>query len=267
MTTIGFVGAGNMARALGGGIAARRGADVSLLATDPVAAAGEAFVEATGGRYVSGFPALLADAEVVVLAIKPQVLAEVLDQVRPHVTGRHLIVSILAGASTEAISTGLGGSVRVVRAMPNTPALVGEGMTVLVGGGAATAQDVALARELFSAVGRAAVVDEEELLDAVTALSGSGPGFLFAYAEALLAAGASVGLSDELTVELVQQTLLGSAVLWKESGESVSVLRERVTSPGGTTQAGLESLAEADFAGVVRGAIQAATRRSQELRG
>ena len=267
MQTIGFVGAGNMARALGGGIARERAGEFALVATDPVSEAVAAFCEATGGRGVPDIAALVSESDVLVLAIKPQVLPAVLDELRGGVASRHLVLSILAGATLDGIASGLGGGVRVVRAMPNTPALVGQGMTVLVGGEHASADDVKLAEGLFGAVGRATVVSDEGLLDAVTAVSGSGPGFLFAYAEALLEASAAVGLERELAVQLVQQTLLGSAVLWRESGETAEVLRQRVTSPGGTTQAGLESLSSNGFADVVRGAIEAATRRSVELRG
>lgn len=264
MKTIGFIGAGNMARALGGGIAKQR-ADVALVATDPVSEAVAAFRKATGGEGVRDVEALLAAADVVVLAVKPQVLGEVMAAAKPHVGSRHLVLSIVAGATLQGMAAGLGDEVRLVRAMPNTPALVQQGMTVLVGGEHATDEDLRLAEGLFAAVGRAVVVADEGLLDAVTAVSGSGPGFLFAYAEAMLKSAAAVGLPDELSQELVQQTILGSAVLWRESPEGVDVLRQRVTSPGGTTQAGLEALDARGFQEVIRAAIEAATRRSKEL--
>lgn len=264
MKTIGFIGAGNMARALGGGIAKQRG-DVSLLATDPVPEAVEAFRQATGGEGREDVEGLIAAADVIVLAVKPQVLGEVLAAAKPHLESRHLVVSIVAGATLRGMADGLGQEARLVRAMPNTPALVQHGMTVLVGGEHATDEDLRLVENLFAAVGRAVVVPDEGLLDAVTAVSGSGPGFLFAYAEAMLNAAAAVGLPDELSQELVQQTILGSAVLWRESPEGVDVLRQRVTSPGGTTQAGLEALDARGFQDVVRAAIEAATRRSKAL--
>lgn len=266
MKTIGFVGAGNMARALGGGIAKRKGREaVVLRAIDPAPEAVAAFVEATGGEGCANANELLAVSEVVILAVKPQVLPAVLRELRPSVQTRHLIISIVAGATLSGMSRGLGEEARVVRAMPNTPALVQQGMTVLVGGRHATAEDLQLSEELFAAVGRAVVAEDEALLDAVTAVSGSGPGFVFAYAEAMLAAAQHVGLPNELAEALVRQTVLGSAVLWNDSTEGVDELRRRVTSPGGTTQAGLASLEDNGFEEIIRGAIEAATRRSKEL--
>lgn len=263
MKTIGFVGAGNMARALGGGIAKK--ASFALVATDPAPEALEAFTGATGGRAVPSIEALLAESDIVVLAVKPQVLVGVLAEMKPHLQARHMVLSIVAGANLRGLARGLGGEVRTVRSMPNTPALVGEGMTVLVGGPTATEEDRATAEEIFAVVGRAVVVDDEALLDAVTAVSGSGPGFLFAYAEAMLEAAEAAGLPGDLAATLVRQTVLGSAVLWQQSSDGVDVLRQRVTSPGGTTQAGLEALEARGFGAVIRAAIDAATRRSREL--
>jgi pyrroline-5-carboxylate reductase len=268
MRTIGFVGAGNMARALGGGL--RGAADFDggaprLLAIDPEAAALERFTAETGGTAAADLAELLAAADVIVLAVKPQVLPAVLTQVRPLLAARHLIVSIAAGITLRALARGLGEGARIVRAMPNTPALIRQGITVVVAGGAAGNEDVALAESLFRAAGDVVRVDDERLLDAVTAVSGSGPGFLFAYAEAMLAAAQAVGLPGDLAVRLVRQTLLGSARLWIESGETPEKLRAMVTSPGGTTQAGLAALESRGFAAALRAAIEAATRRSQEL--
>ncbi len=175
------------------------------------------------------------------------------------------MLSIAAGFTLRALARALGAQSRLVRAMPNTPALVRAGITVLVGGGASTADDVALAQRIFAGVGEVIVVEDEGLLDAVTAVSGSGPGFVFAFAEAWLRAAEAVGLAPELAERLVRQTLLGAATLWKESSEPVDRLRAMVTSPGGTTLAGLEALEARGFAAAVRAAIEAATRRSREL--
>ncbi len=259
------MGAGNMARALGGGLAGRD--EFALVATDPVAEAIAAFREATGGAAADDVASLLAQSDVVIVAVKPQVLPEVLASMKPHVDGRHLVVSIVAGGPGRTFTRALFAGVRVVRAMPNTPALVGEGMTVLVGGGSADRADRETAEEIFSAVGRAVTVDDEHMLDAVTAVSGSGPGFLFAYAEAMLQAADEVGLPADLARMLVQQTILGSARLWLQSAEGVDVLRERVTSPGGTTQAGLEALGAHGFGAAIGAAVEAASRRSRELSG
>ncbi|MEW6272228.1 MAG: pyrroline-5-carboxylate reductase [Thermodesulfobacteriota bacterium] len=264
MTCIGFVGAGNMARAMGGGLRAS-GAAVELIATDPEAQARERFAEETAGRATAELGEVLSAADVLVLAVKPQVLPTVLPRIAGKLRGEQVVVSIAAGFTLRALVRALGGPTRLVRAMPNTPAMVRQGITVLVGGGAATAEDVELARSVFTGVGEAVVVEDEALLDAVTAVSGSGPGFVFAFAEAWLAAAQGVGLAPQLAEKLVQQTLLGAATLWRQSGEAPGRLREMVTSPGGTTLAGLDALEARGFAQAVRAAIEAAARRSREL--
>jgi pyrroline-5-carboxylate reductase len=266
MKTIGFVGAGNMARALGGGLARGEHAGrFALCATDPDATALERFRTETGGRAMEDVAALASASDLLVLAVKPQVLGALLPKLAPHRKPHHLFVSIAAGIRLRTLAQGLGADARIVRTMPNTPALVGLGMSVLVAGEHATAEDVASARAVLEAAGRVMVVDDEDLLDAVTAVSGSGPGFVFAFAEAWLAAAEAVGLTAEQARLLVRQTLLGSATLWERSEEEVGALRAAVTSPGGTTQAGLEALAARGFATAVRAAIEAATRRSREL--
>jgi len=270
MVSIGFVGAGNMARALGGGLArsaSATGAEdaVRLLATDPDPAALERFARETTGEAVADLRALLAASDAVVLAVKPQVLPALLPEIARALEPRHLVISIAAGATLTSLSRGLGGDTRIVRAMPNTPALVRQGITVLVGGATATRADLELAERIFRGAGDVVVLDDERPMDAVTAVSGSGPGFFFAYAEAMLHAAGAVGLPPELGLRLVQRTLLGSALLWLESGEPPERLRAMVTSPGGTTQAGLAALDAQGFAAAVRSAVEAATRRSREL--
>jgi pyrroline-5-carboxylate reductase len=263
MSCIGFVGAGNMARAMGGGLASSPG--TRIVATDPDRAAAERFAAETGGMVVAGLDELLAAADVVVLAIKPQVLGGVLEKLAGCVRPEQVVVSIAAGFTLTGLARRLGPACRLVRAMPNTPAMVRAGITVLVGGGAATAADVETARGIFTSVGEAVVVEDESLLDAVTAVSGSGPGFVFAFAEAWLQAAEAAGLSPELAEQLVKQTLFGAASLWRQSDQTVDRLRAMVTSPGGTTLAGLEALDARGFARAVASAIDAATRRSKEL--
>lgn len=266
MTTIGFVGAGNMARALGGGLRAGWPAgEARLVATDVDAGARARFAAETGGEAIDDPRELLARASVVILAVKPQVVPQLLPRLAEGIEPRHLVISIAAGITLRALASGLGSGVRLVRAMPNTPALIREGATVLVPAASASAADRSLAEAIFKSVGDVLLVDDEGLLDAVTALSGSGPGFLFAYAEAMLQAAEGVGLPGEMALRLLQRTLLGSARLWLESNEPVERLRAMVTSPGGTTQAGLEALAAGGFAAAIRAAIEAATRRSREL--
>jgi pyrroline-5-carboxylate reductase len=261
---VGFVGAGNMASAMGGGIAAGR-PDVRIVATDPDVGARERFAKETGGALAASLDEVVAAADVLVLAVKPQVLGALLDKLAGSVRAEQVVVSIAAGFTLKRLARRLGAQSRLVRAMPNTPALVGQGITVLVGGGAATRDDLEAVRALFTSVGDAVVVAEESLLDAVTAVSGSGPGFVFAFAEAWLAAAEAAGLAPELAERLVKQTLFGAATLWRASGDSPDKLRAMVTSPGGTTLAGLEALEARGFARAIRAAIEAAARRSKEL--
>jgi len=195
VTTIGFVGAGNMACALGGGLKLTDSSagPTRLVATDVEEKALARFVAETGGAVFERASDVMREADVVILAVKPQVLPALLAELAPLVEPRHLVISIAAGITLAALSRGLGERTRIVRAMPNTPALIREGMTVLVAGAAAAPGDLELAERIFRAAGAVATVAEESLLDPVTALSGSGPGFLFAYAEAMLRAGAWAG--------------------------------------------------------------------------
>ena len=263
MKCVGFIGAGNMARAMGGGIAAGR-PDVRIVATDPDEGARERFAKETGGTIAS-LDEVIASADVLVLAVKPQVLGAVLDKLAGKARAEQIVVSIAAGFTLKSLARKLGATSRLVRAMPNTPALVGEGITVLVGGGAATADDLESVRGLFTSVGDAVAIADEAQLDAVTAVSGSGPGFVFAFAEAWLKAAESAGLAPELAERLVKQTLFGAATLWRTSGDPPDKLRAMVTSPGGTTLAGLEALEARGFARSIASAIEAAARRSKEL--
>src|SRR5262249_19541267 len=185
-------------------------------------------------------------------AVKPQVLGPLLPKIAPHLKPDHVILSIAAGIRLRTLAQGLGERARIVRAMPNTPALVGQGMSVLVAGPHASPDDIAMAKAVLEAAGRVLVVDDEALMDAVTAVSGSGRGLVVAFAEAWLAGAEAVGLTADQARLLVRQTLLGSAALWDRSDEDVASLRAAVTSPGGTTQAGLEALAARGFATAVR---------------
>lgn len=201
----------------------------------------------------------------VILAVKPQIIDTVLAEIRPHVRPGQLFISIAAGVTTSRIEAGLGREARVVRVMPNTPALLGKGMAVVVLGKHAKAADERLSLRLLRAVGKVRAVSDERLLDAVTGLSGSGPAFAYLFAEALAAGGVKAGLTAELAEELARQTLLGAAAMLEESSESPQRLRAMVTSPGGTTLAGLGELEKHGFFDAVAGAVVAAARRSQEL--
>ena len=262
---IAFIGAGNMASALvhgllSSGVAARE----RIVATDVRAEALAELHEKHGIATTPSNATAASASDLLVLCVKPQVLPAVLAELRGQLTAQALVVSIAAGVPTVVIERGLGPGVRVVRAMPNTPALVLAGATAIAKGSAATAADLALARALFASVGVVEEV-EEPLLDAVTGLSGSGPAYVFLLVEALTEAGTKVGLSASTAAALAAQTVYGAAKLLHESGETPEALRRKVTSPGGTTQAGLERLAERGFSDVLRDAVERATARAKEL--
>ncbi|MCS7049839.1 MAG: pyrroline-5-carboxylate reductase, partial [Verrucomicrobiae bacterium] len=213
------------------------------------------------GIRVSADP---TSADVVVLAVKPQQMSEALAAWRPKQTGKELVISIAAGIPTSRIERELGGRPRVVRVMPNTPALVGAGASALCRGAYATEDDLACAEFIMRAVGIVVRVDES-LMDAVTALSGSGPAYVFHLAEALMAAGEAQGLDAATARELTVQTIWGAARLLRESGRNAAELREQVTSPGGTTAAALAVFRERGLMEIYREAVAAATRRGREL--
>ena len=200
------------------------------------------------------------------LAVKPQVLREVCESLAPLARGqRPLVVSIAAGITTGQIDRWLGGGQAVVRTMPNTPALLGAGATGLYANPAVDADRRRAAETLMQATGITAWITDEALMDAVTAVSGSGPAYVFLLAEAMQAAGEAQGLSPETARRLVVQTLLGASRMLDESSDPAAVLRQRVTSPGGTTQAAIESFEAGGFRTLVDQAVAAATRRGREL--
>lgn len=205
-------------------------------------------------------------ASTVLLAVKPQSMDECLSGLKEAVGPSRLVVSIAAGITTDFIQSRLGGKTRVVRVMPNTPALVGAGASAMCRGGHATAEDLAAAERIFAALGKVYKVDES-LMDAVTAVSGSGPAYLFLLAEGMERAALESGLSENDTAGLVAQTLFGASKLLVESGEDASVLRERVTSPGGTTEAALAVLNERGFEEIIIAAVNSALNRAKELGG
>jgi len=196
------------------------------------------------------------------VAVKPHVVADVCADLAD--LGVPRVLSIAAGVTTAAMEAVLGGGVPVVRVMPNTPSLVGEGAAAVAGGAAASGDDLAWASEILGAVGKVVVVDEG-LIDAVTGLSGSGPAYVFLLAEALMDAAVAEGLSRDVAVTLTEQTLLGAATLLRDSDDPPSTLRENVTSKGGTTAAGLAVFEAAGFRGIVAEVVAAAAARSREL--
>jgi len=263
---VGFIGGGNMATALiKGFISAGLYRPQELCASDVDAQKRQMLKRRLGAATSGDNGAVVRDAKVIVLAVKPQIMNAVLAEIRPAVTPAHVFISIAAGIPTRRLEAGLGPRARVVRVMPNTPALLGKGMAVAVRGQHATAADERLALKLLRAVGKARAVSDERLLDAVTGLSGSGPAFVYLFAEALIAGGVKAGLAPELAEELALQTLVGAAAMLQDAGETPQRLREMVTSPGGTTLAGLNELGRRGFTDGVSEAVVVATRRSVEL--
>ncbi|KPK53837.1 MAG: pyrroline-5-carboxylate reductase [Myxococcales bacterium SG8_38_1] len=264
--TVAFIGAGNMAGALIRGLIGTGTVPADrIVAADPDRARLDALGSELGVRTAEDNAQALRSADVVVLATKPQVFPSVLPALGASLRPDALVVSIAAGISTKIIEGSLPAGARVVRTMPNTPALVGVGATAIAGGKHATDADLALVETLFQSVGLCVRVPESQI-DAVTGLSGSGPAYVFAMIEALRDAGVREGLSEETSLQLAAQTVLGAARLLFEQNEPPETLRERVTSPGGTTRAGLDALEASGFAEVLAGAVRAATRRSNELR-
>jgi pyrroline-5-carboxylate reductase len=263
--TIAFVGAGNMAGALIRGLIGTATVPADrIIAADPDQERLSSLEEELDIRVTSNNAEAVKEATVVVLATKPQVFAQLLPGLAEALDPDALLVSIAAGISTGMIERALPAGARVVRTMPNTPALVGAGATAIAAGSHATNEDLALAENLFLSVGISVRVPEEQI-DAVTGLSGSGPAYVFAMIEALRDAGAREGLPEETALRLASQTVFGAARLLLDEKEAPEVLRDRVTSPGGTTRAGLDALASAGFADAILGAVRAATRRSVEL--
>ncbi|HEX2700975.1 MAG TPA: pyrroline-5-carboxylate reductase [Acidimicrobiales bacterium] len=261
-TRLTLMGGGRMGEALVAGLLAAGWSDAAEIAVvEKVDARRQELAGRFPGLAVSDRPAASDGA---VVAVKPddveaacRALAE---------TGTPVVLSIAAGVPLSSLERWLGGGVRVVRAMPNTPALVGAGAAAVAAGTTATADDLAWAERLLSAVGMVVRVPEH-LLDAVTGLSGSGPAYVFLVAEALIEAGVLAGLPRATSAELVVQTLLGSARLLSESGQGPEALRATVTSPGGTTAAGLQALEDRAVRGAFLAAVQAATERSRRLGG
>jgi pyrroline-5-carboxylate reductase len=237
----------------------------ALTASDPSPQAREQFAaDVPWAKIVAANGDVVAQADVVLLAVKPQQMADVLAGIRNSIRPQALVVSIAAGVTLARLSAGLPPKQRIIRVMPNTPCLIGRGASAYCLGSHATAEDGRLVAELLSAVGVAHQVPEEQL-DAVTGLSGSGPAFAYTMIEVLSEGGVAMGLPAALAADLAVRTVAGAAEMILATGETPAVLRDRVTSPGGTTLAGIKALDEGGFRAAVVGAVTAATRRSAEL--
>jgi len=263
---IGFIGAGQMARALAAGfVRAKLALAEQILAADPSRPALEAFAaQVPGARILPDNAAVATEADLVWLAVKPQQVPAAIAEVRAALTPQKLVISIAAGVRLATLAEGLGKNVRLVRVMPNTPCLVGQSASGYSLGPRATEADAQLVGRLLTAVGLALPL-EEKLLDAVTGLSGSGPAFVYLMIEALSDGGVRMGLPRDVSLALAAQTLRGAAQMVLETGEHPAVLKDRVTSPGGTTIAGLQVLEAGGLRGNLIAAVEAATRRSIEL--
>jgi len=265
---LGFLGGGNMAGALVKGLlASRTYAPADIWVAEPLVARRRALSRGFRITTTADNRAVASSSSIVVLAVKPQVMDSVVEEIAPAVRPGTLFVSIAAGVRLDRLERALGAGARVVRVMPNTPALLGRGMSVVVPGRHASRRDVGRTLAIFRAVGDAVAVADEKLLDAVTGLSGSGPAFVYAFAEALIEGGRRAGLEPALASRLALRTVAGAAAMLLETGLGPAELRSMVTSPGGTTLAGLSHLDAQGFSRAVQGAVEVAAARARELAG
>ena len=259
------IGAGAMGGAVVSALAASGTVPAaSIVVSEIDDARREAVVAATGATAGQGLPQDVAGAQVLVLAVKPQSFPSVAEVLRPALAPTQLVISIMAGVRLETMEAALGTS-RVVRAMPNTPAQIGRGMTVWMAGGGVDDADRRRTQQILGSFGTEIEVHAELMLDAATAVHGSGPAYVYLVAEAWIDAAVSIGLDRELATTLVRETLVGSVELWNAGNMSAAALRHAVTSPGGTTAAALDVFDERDLRAAFLAAVAAAYRRSQEL--
>lgn len=261
---IAFLGGGNMAGALIGGLLAKGYPAGDLSVVEVVPQARETLGTRYGVHVSEAADAVTLAADTLVLAVKPQDMKKAVAPLAGRL-GKALVISIAAGIRLEDLSRWLGGHSRLVRVMPNTPALVGEGMSGLYARPGVSADEKKRAEGILGAVGKTVWVDDEALIDPVTAVSGSGPAYVFYFIEALEKAGTRLGLAPEAARALAIQTFVGAAKLAAESPDAPGVLRERVTSKGGTTEAALKVFAAEDIAGSIDKALRAASDRGAEL--
>lgn len=257
-----MLGCGKMGQAMLEGWLARGIPPASVWVIDPHPSD---WVNAQGMRVNDGLP---DDPAVAIVAVKPQFMDEALPQLKPLGGGGTLIVSVAAGTPIATFEQSLGADTRIIRAMPNTPAAVGRGITAIIGNDAAGAADADMAEALLSAVGQVVRLENEDQIDAVTGVSGSGPAYVFYMIDALAAAAQAEGLPDDMAMQLAKATVAGAGALAEAADDSPEQLRINVTSPNGTTQAGLEVLmAEDGLMPLMRATVAAAANRSRELKG
>lgn len=263
--TMGFLGTGKMATALARGfIRAGLVKAGQVTGSDPSSQARAAFTTETGAKTVASNVEVVKASSVLVLAVKPDHAEEVLTEVRENFTAGHLLASIVAGFTLKRLEEGLGAGARLIRVMPNTPALLGASASAYAVGKAARTEDGELAQKLFSSVGLAFQV-KEHLLDAVTGLSGSGPAYVYMFIEGLSDGGVAAGLPRDVATQLAAQTVLGSARMVLETGLHPGALKDMVTSPGGTTIEGIHALEQGKLRGTLISAVRAAAEKSRKL--
>jgi pyrroline-5-carboxylate reductase len=260
-----FIGGGNMAEALIKGLLSGLGVTPQHIMATDVVPERCTYMQTTYGITASADNKhAVQESTVVILAVKPQIMPAILEEIAPVVNSEKLVISIAAGITLQTLQRALGDSRRVVRVMPNTPALVLAGAAGISPGKAATAQDVALVERIFNAVGRAMVVSDD-MMDVVTGLSGSGPAFIFALIEGLSDGGVLMGLARQTATLLAAQTVLGAAKMVLETGKHPGELKDMVTSPAGTTIAGMQALESGGLRGLMMEAVRRATERSEAL--
>ncbi len=254
-----------MARALIGGLV-RSGHDAAaVVVSDPSDEQRRGLAEDFGIETTADNAAAAARCRVLVLAVKPQIMNSVLADIRPGLPAEALVISVAAGVTLPGLAAGLGSGRALIRCMPNTPALFGAGITGLCASADVSSADRALAERLLASAGQTVWIEDEALMDVVTAVSGSGPAYFFALTEWLAQAGINAGLAPEAAEALARQTAIGAGVMLAESSAEAGELRRRVTSPGGTTAAALNSLAADGLEAIIDRAVQAAVRRGREL--
>jgi pyrroline-5-carboxylate reductase len=263
---VAFIGGGNMARSLIGGLVARGVDAAAIRVADPVDTIREGLQRDFGVRVFDNADEATDGAGIWLLAVKPQMMRQVCNGLTERAQAQKpMAISVAAGITAAQLERWLGGDMAVVRAMPNTPSLLGAGMTGLFANGKVSDGQRQRASGLLDAVGPTAWISDEAQMDAVTAVSGSGPAYVFLLAEAMAAAGQKQGLPAETAQQLANQTLLGAARMLTESDDDAATLRKRVTSPGGTTQAAIETFQQGGFAELVERAVAAAAKRGGEL--
>jgi pyrroline-5-carboxylate reductase len=264
--TLAFIGGGNMARSLIGGLIQTGFSRKNIHVSEPIAELAQNLANDFSVATHNDNTQAAANASIWVFAVKPQIMKSVCLQLAPIAqANKPLIISIAAGITSAQLNQWLGGNMSIVRIMPNTPALLGAGASGLFANALVSDTQKMQADSLMQATGISVWIDDENLMDAVTAVSGSGPAYVFLLAEAMQAAGVAQGLSVDAARALTNQTLLGASRMLNESNEAASLLRQRVTSPGGTTQAAIESFEAQGFRNVVNNAIEAATQRGRAL--